>query len=140
MEILARKAQERDFEYLLKMDKHVEESWVRRCLSLDEYIIGEFGGQARAFMRYSFFWGDIPYMDMIWVEEKFRKKGIGSVIIEFWTKEMKTLDKRILMTSAMSNEPPPLAWHKRNGFVECGQLSFGSLEPIPEIFLLKELN
>ena len=140
MEISIRKARETDIDYLLNMDEHVEEAWIRRCQALDEYLLAEVDGKLRAFMRYSFFWGDIPYMDMIWVEENFRRKGVGSALIHFWTKEMKALNKGILMTSAMSNEPPPLAWHKRNGFVESGRLTFGGLQEIPEVFLVKELD
>jgi hypothetical protein len=36
-------------------------------------------------------------------------------------------------------EPEPQAWHRRNGFVEAGALTFGKLEPTPEVFFVKDL-
>ena len=55
MEISIRKAREADIDYLLNMDKHVEEAWIRSCMALDEYLLAEVDGKLRAFMRYSFF-------------------------------------------------------------------------------------
>lgn len=134
-----RAALEDDFSALVQKDKHVNEAWVKSCIRDSYYVVAEMDDKLIAFMRYSYFWGEIPYMDMIMVDESARRKGVGTAMLNFWTEEMKRKGKKALMTSAMSDEPEPLVWHRRNGFVECGQLTFGVYQEIPEIFLIKNL-
>ena len=85
------------------------------------------------------FWGNIPYMDLIRVLEIHRQRGVGSGLLRFWEREMKKRGAKTLMTSSMTDEPEPQIWHKRNGFRECGQLTFGRQQPTPEVFFVKDL-
>ncbi len=128
-----------DYEWLCENDTYVSSSWVRRCLDHDEYIIAEEEAGILGFIRYSMFWGQIPYMDLIRVLPSMRRKGIGSAMVKFWENEMRKKSAKILMTSSMENEPEPQNWHKRNGFFETGKIGFGILEPVPEVFFVKNL-
>lgn len=129
-----------DFEWLKANDSHVDAAWVQRCINMKEYYIARLDDKQRGFLRFSFFWGTIPYMDMIGVDEDVRRSSLGTGMFNRWEKDMRKKGAKILMTSAMSNEPEPQAWHRRNGFKESGQVTFGSLQTTPEVFFVKELS
>lgn len=139
MLIETRYANNDDFEWLVQKDNHVSGEWVKRCISHNEYIVAIENGQKLGFLRFSLFWGDIPYMDMIRVKESHQRKGVGTSLFNFWEQEMRAKDAKILMTSSVLHETDPQTWHKRNGFKKSGQLTFGRHEPVPEVFFVKDL-
>lgn len=128
-----------DFEWLRKNDDQVSSEWIGRCLDHAEYVLSLEGPQRIGFLRFSLFWGIVPYMDLIWVMENHRRQGVGTALFDFWEQGMKKRGARVLMTSAMSDELEPQTWHKRNGFRECGQLTFGRYQPRPEVFFTKDV-
>jgi ribosomal protein S18 acetylase RimI-like enzyme len=128
-----------DVPWLLRADQHVPESWVRRCVSLDEYLMARMGGETVGFLRYSMFWGQVPFMDMIHVDAGHRRRGLGSAMFHAWQEQMRSRGASVLMTSSMEDEPEPQAWHRRNGFEPSGALTFGPVQQTPELFFIKSL-
>lgn len=140
MKIEIRHANEEDFSWLCEVDKAAPRSWVARTIFHGEYLIALLDGEKRGFLRYSLFWGKVPCMDVLLIDEGFRRQGVGTVLVKEWQGEMIRKGAKILMTSAMESEPEPQAWHRRNGFRESGQLTFAGVQPTPEIFFIKELS
>ena len=126
-------------DWLTASDAHVSPDWVARCVKGDEYLVGTASGEPVGLLRFCWFWRAIPYMERIHVVPACRRAGVGTAMFTFWETAMRARGATLLMTSAMSNEPEPQAWHRRNGFVESGALSFGRLEPTPELFFVKDL-
>ncbi|MEM1060168.1 MAG: GNAT family N-acetyltransferase [Verrucomicrobiota bacterium] len=136
--IRSRYAAEGDFEWLLERDD-VSPKWVRRCLGHGEYILAERLGRRLGFLRFSLFWGQLPYLEMIRVRPEDQCQGVGTAMLAFWEDEMRRRGFSSVLTSAMENEPEPQAWHRRSGFEPCGQLNLGRDQPTPELFFRKEL-
>lgn len=134
-----RHADRDDFPWLLANDRHVDGAWVSRCIANGEYLICTFGIVRIGFLRYSLFWGAIPYMDMIHVLAPYRNGGAGTALLAFWELEMRGEGARVLMTSATANEDRARRWHRRNGFETSGELTFGRHDPTPETFFIKNL-
>ena len=134
-----RYADEEDLSWLVEKDHHVRDHWVSRCIALKEYLICERETVRIGFLRYSLFWGAIPYMDMIFVLDRHRRSGAGTALFESWETKMAAGGATILMTSSETNEKEPREWHRRNGFEECGRLAFGHLGMPSETFLVKNL-
>lgn len=134
-----------DLEWLKANDVHAKTDlfpdweWVRRCIEQRLYLIAVADGTKRGFLRFSLHWGAIPYMDMIGVDDEFQRAGIGTMLLRRWEEDMKAMGAKIVMTSCMSDEPEPRAWHERNGYRECGSVTFGKLQTVPEVFMEKEL-
>ena len=128
-----------DTDWLLKVDIHVPEAWVRRCIELNEYLVARSGTEAAGFLRSSMLWGVVPFMDLIYVEPLCRRRGVGSALFQGWQRAMRNRGATMLMTSSMSDEPDPLVWHQRNGFERCGELTFGGFQLTPEAFFVKSL-
>lgn len=133
-------AEDRHLDWLLAHDRHVHERWVRRCLSLGEYIVAEQEGEPIGFLRFSWFWGMIPFMDLIMVLPEHRRSGVGTALFRYWEAAMRETGATLVMTSSQSDEAEPRARHRRNGFCDAGNVSFGHLQPIPEVFLAKDLR
>ncbi|PLP61372.1 N-acetyltransferase [Mesorhizobium loti] len=130
----------RHADWLLAHDRHVSEQWAKRSLSLGEYIIAEQQGEPVGFLRFSRFWGTIPFLDLIMVVPDRQRSGIGTALFQHWEAAMQEEGATLLMTSSQSDEAEPQAWHRRNGFRDAGRISFGHLQSVPEVFLVKDLR
>ncbi len=126
-------------DWLKAHDVHVSPVWSARCLSLGEYRVAVIDAEPVGFLRHSWFWGTIPYMELVLVLAPVRRHGIGTALLKHWEAAMILRGARFLMTSSMADEPEPQAWHRRNGYRETGQLTFGSMQPTPEVFFIKEI-
>lgn len=126
--------------WLIAHDQNMSESRIRSCVSLGEYFVAELDGRPVGFLRFSRFWGTIPYMEMIQVLPEQRHFGIGRALVEQWETAMRDEGATLLMTSSVSDESEPQAWHRKNGFCEAGRITFGRLQPTPEVFFIKDLH
>jgi ribosomal protein S18 acetylase RimI-like enzyme len=129
-----------DLPWLMENDGYVSADWVERCINHQEYITVSEGNHNLGFLRFSLFWGEIPYMSLIMVKPDHQKRGIGTAMFNFWEQAMREKGAKVLLTSSDYDELDPQAWHKRNGFEACGQLTFGTFQPTPEIFFVKNLK
>ena len=126
-------------DWLISHDPHVPAHWVKRCLSAGEYIIALADAAPVGFLRYSWFWGVIPYTDMIWVIPPHRRRGLGGSLFQHRETAMREQQATQLMTSSVADEKEPQEWHRSNGFREAGAISFGKFQPESEVFLIKDL-
>lgn len=129
-----------DKEWLLREDNHVGEAWISRCIDLGEYLIACEQGEIVGFLRFSRFWGRIPYMEMIRVLDGHRWSGVGTALFLAWEKDMRESGARLLMTSSECDESRPQDWHRRNGFFETGSIELPGIQTVPEVFFLKKLD
>ncbi|MBN8951720.1 MULTISPECIES: GNAT family N-acetyltransferase [unclassified Rhizobium] len=116
------------------------EDWIRRCIQFDEYFVAEQDGKLVGFLRFSRFWGKIPYMDMIRVLPSHQRAGAGSALFRAWESAMIEEGVEHLMTSSEWAEAEPQAWHRRNGFKAAGSIDLRIVQPSPEIFFVKNIS
>ena len=128
-----------DGDWLAARDDHIMPAWVAHGIARGEYLIARVDGARVGFLRFAWFWRAIPYMELIRVTDSEQRKGIGTALVRRWEANMRAKGAELLMTSSMSDEPEPQAWHRRNGFVESGGLTFGHLQATPEVFFVKRL-
>ncbi len=130
----------KDKEWLFREDSHVGEAWISRCIDLGEYLIAREQAEIVGFLRFSRFWGRIPYMEMIRVLDGHRRSGVGTALFLTWEKEMRESGARLLMTSSECDESRPQDWHRRNGFSETGSIGLPGIQTVPEVFFLKTIG
>lgn len=128
-----------DIGRLKALDSHIEPAWVERCVAAGEYLVAREGGDIAGFLRFTWFWRTMPYMELIMVRAERRRGGIGSRMLAAWETAMRAEGAELVITSSMADEPEPQAWHRRNGFAESGELTFGHLQTTPEVFFVKRL-
>lgn len=99
-----RLAEEKDFEILSRNDKHVSAEILKKKISDKNILIVEKDGEFAGWLRYNLFWDEMPFMNMLFVTEKFRGTGIGGELVRSWEKMMSEQGYKFLLTSTQANE------------------------------------
>ncbi|WP_410768297.1 GNAT family N-acetyltransferase [Fontibacillus sp. BL9] len=131
-------ATEKDYEWIKNRDRHVVEKLILPKITGQEIYILQDENEARfGWMRYGYFWDNTPFMNMLWIEEAFRNKGLGKDVVQFWENEMKQQGHNLVMTSAQADEGSQ-HFYRKLGFKDAGCLLLDT-QPL-EIILIKKLN
>ncbi|MDQ0887860.1 ribosomal protein S18 acetylase RimI-like enzyme [Paenibacillus sp. V4I9] len=136
MKIIA--ATEKDFEFLKDRDHHLKEKLIlSKIRDREIYLFQDESAAIIGWMRYSHFWDNTPFMNMIWIEEPYRNKGLGKKAVDFWENEMKKQGFQLVMTSTQADEDAQL-FYRKLGYKDSGCLLLDT-QPL-EILLAKKLN
>ena len=84
-------------------------------------------------MRYNLFWDSIPFMNIIYILEKYWKMGIGRELVKYWENEMKQNGYKNVLTSTQSNEEAQ-HFYRKMGYWEIGGFKYLN-DPFEIIFL-----
>ena len=120
-------------------DGYVAPEILRRKIVAGEVLIAELEGMAVGYLRLEFLWSSIPYIALIRVDERSRRRGVGRALVQFVEQQLLARGHSVLYSSAQANEPEPQAWHRRMGFKECGIIAGINRGDIGEIFFRKRL-
>lgn len=132
-------ASQADLEWLLQHDIHGQMQ-VLRHIDAGEYLIARYQGEPVGFVRFSMFWGKVPYMEMIRILPAHRRSGIGTALFLRWEKDMRDRGLNLLMTSSEADEAEPQIWHRRNGFIEAGSIELPGIQSAREVFFVKQIG
>lgn len=126
-----------DFEYIRNQDRHLSESLILSKIKGNEiYIIRNQDDRNIGWMRYGYFWDNTPFMNLIWLDEPYRNKGIGKQVVLFWEEQMKEKGFNLIMTSTQADEQSQ-HFYRKLGYKDAGSLILDS-QPL-EIFFTKQL-
>lgn len=125
-----------DKELLLNKDSHIKEEVLTDIINSKREFVVFVDGSFAGWLRYSLFWDEIPFMNMLYLLETYRGKGYGTKLVKYWEKEMKVLGYDKIMTSTQANE---FAQHfyRKLGYQDAG--SFFPFCSDLEIIFTKEL-
>ncbi len=122
---------------IFKEDKHISSAMLEQKIKNKEIIVVKKEDRIIAWLRWGYFWDNIPFVNLLYAQKSFRNQGIGKQILDFWENEMRKKDYKLIMTSSLSNEEAQF-FYKKLGYQECGSLIMPK-EPL-EILFLKELS
>mgnify|MGYP000037987683 FL=1 len=126
-------ASESDFQFILDNDRYVSKHLIKNKLKEKEIIVVKNQkNQIIGWLRYGYFWDNIPFMNMIYLDEDYRNKGIGKELVRFWESEMKNKGYDLVMTSTLSNEQAQ-HFYRKLGYKDSGSLLLKN-EPLEIIF------
>ena len=97
-------ANERDFETIAKHDKHISETTLKKKIANNQILIAEMNGEFVGWLRWGLFWDEIPFMNMLYVLEKYQNKRIGTTIVRKWEQMMLAEGFDKVMTSTLEQE------------------------------------
>ncbi|PZT55183.1 GNAT family N-acetyltransferase [Paenibacillus silvae] len=125
-----------DYTYIVEKDRHIHQGLVESKIKEKEiYILWE--GEARiGWMRYGYFWDNMPFMNMIWMEDPYRGRGLGRQVVQHWENVMKQKGFDIVMTSTQSDEQAQ-HFYRKMGYVDAGALLLDT-QPL-EVILVKRI-
>ena len=125
-----------DLHWLKNNDKHVDIEVLNKKILDNEVIIVKKENSSIGWLRFGFFWDEIPFMNMLFINEEYRKKGIGKKLVQFWEKEMKKRRYKIIMTSSQSDEDAQ-HFYRKIGYTDAGSLTLPE-QPL-EVFFIKKI-
>ena len=129
-------ATEKDIDYLTDYDGHVSKKMLVTKVENKQVIVAYINNEFAGFLRFGFFWDEIPFMNMLFVLEKFRQEGIATALVKYWVKEFED-SHTILLTSTLSDETSQhfyrkLSYQDIGGFVLPGESM--------ELILMKQVS
>jgi len=123
-----------NFQFMLDNDGHVSKELIENKLKEKEIIIAsDEDNKIIGWLRYSYFWDNTPFMNMLYINENYRNNGIGKELVLFWENEMKKKGYEFLMTSTLSNEEAQ-HFYRKLGYKDAGSLLLPN-EPLEIIFI-----
>jgi ribosomal protein S18 acetylase RimI-like enzyme len=129
-------AESEDLDYLAREDHHVQRGVIEQKIERREIVVLHHDGWRAGALRYGYFWDEIPFMNLLWVQEELRGRGFGTRLVAFWEDEMRKGGYEEVMTSTLSSERAQHLY-RRLGYEDCGCLLLPN-EPL-EIILSKKL-
>ena len=118
-EITIRYAKEDDYPWFRNHDKHISENKIKN----NEIYVVEINKKIIGWLRYNLFWDCIPFMNLIYFLEDYRRIGIGKKLVEYWEKDMKQKGYNNVLTSTQSNEDAQ-HFYRKIGYMEIGGFKF----------------
>jgi len=129
-------ASESDYNFIIERDKHIKKELVKQKIISQEIYIIRKENQSIGWMRYSYFWDNTPFMNLIWLDEPYRHLGIGKQVVLKWEGHMKAKGFKLVMTSTQADEQAQ-HFYRKLGYKDSGCLMFDD-QPL-EIILTKHL-
>lgn len=115
-------ANKTDFQYILDNDIHISRELIQTKIQEKEIIIVRDSDKKNiGWLRYGYFWDNTPFMNMLYLNEAYRYKGIGTKLVRFWEREMKRKGYNLVMTSTLSNEQAQ-HFYRKLGYKDSGCL------------------
>lgn len=114
-------ATQHDIEWLFAQDPHISRSMLERKITANEVLLAAEDRIQAGFLRFSFFWDSIPFMNMLWVEPQRRGAGIGRQLVGCWEERMSTLGFSQVLTSTLADEQSQ-HFYRKLGYTDAGAL------------------
>lgn len=133
MAIDVRVAGNQELPILAEADHHVDRQELRRVVEAGRVIVAVDGTAIHGWLRWGFFWDEIPFMNMLFVFEQHRGNGLGTRLIRHWEDQQKEAGHGMVMTSTLASEGAQHLY-RRLGYVDRGGLLLPG-EPLEIIFV-----
>ncbi len=131
-----RTAREEDVPVLLNFDRHISADELRASAARGRVLVAEADGRFAGWLRWGLFWDNTPFMNMLFLLEEYRGKGLGKALVAHWEELMRHSGFGLIMTSSLSNESAQ-HFYRRLGYKDSGALLLKD-EPL-EIIFTKEI-
>ena len=135
--MIIRYAENADYLWLKEHEKHISEKILKTKIESNEIYVVEENKELIGWLRYNLFWDNVPFMNMLYFLEKYRRNGMGRKLVNHWENEMKEKGYKNVLTSTQSNEEGQ-HFYRKTGYTEIGGLKY--LDEPFEIIFYKKLS
>lgn len=136
-----RYVQAEDKAFWYSLDSHLPQSeFVNKVRDKSGYIITA-DGKPAGLLRYNLFWDNTPFCTMLFVAERYRNRGYGRELMEYWETDMKAQGYGMVLTSTQVDEDAQ-HFYRKLGYRDCGGfvIDVPGYEQPMELFLIKAIS
>ena len=129
-----------DKKFVMSIDHHVDDTgYANRVYTKSGYILWE-KGQRIGILVHCILWDHLPFINLIYIKEEYRKRGFAKQAILQWENEMKGQGYKMALISTQVDEGSQHLYRKL-GYIDCGGLLFNNtpLDQPMEMFFRKVL-
>ena len=130
-----------DRDFWLSLDRHIsDEEFDRKVRDRMGYVL-TVQNEPVGLLRYSLFWDNTPFCNLLYVVQDHQRKGYGRMLMEHWERDMHTRGYDLVMTSTQADENAQ-HFYRALGYRDCGGfiLPFPGHEQPMEIILAKAIG
>lgn len=128
-----RYAEQSDRNFWMSLDRHIsDDAFESKVRDGQAYII-YVDGVSAGIMQYGMFWDSEPFCNMLYISEKYRRMGLGRLLMEHWESEMAEKGAEMVMTSTQADENAQ-HFYRQLGYKDSGCLMLDS-QPMEIIFV-----
>ena len=92
-------------------------------------------------LKWNLLWGEIPFLELLYIEEGFRGRGIGSRSLMEWETDLRKAGFEAALVSTRADETGQ-HFFRKSGYLDCGVLHLREIngQEAEELFLYKKLK
>ncbi|MBQ8162724.1 MAG: GNAT family N-acetyltransferase [Clostridia bacterium] len=140
-EAQVRYAEDKDRDFWFSLDRHLPEDAFERKVRDGQGLVMEVAGEPAGILRWSLFWDTIPFCNLLYLKEGFRRRGYGRQLMDTWERKMAEAGYALVLTSTQSDEEAQ-HFYRALGYRDCGGflLPFPGFEQSLEVILGKTVT
>ena len=130
-----------DRKFWFSLDKHLLDQEFENKVRDNRGYVLMVDNKPIGLLRYSLFWDNTPFCNLIYISNDYQGKGYGKILMEYWEKDMKSQGYGMLLTSTQIDETAQ-HFYRKLGYQYCGSLVIdivGYEQPM-ELFLVKAVK
>ncbi len=136
--LTVRHAELSDRAFWFSLDAHLPEAMFARKVRDGEALVALEDGQPAALLRWSLFWDEIPFCNLLYVAPSRQRCGIGRALMTAWEDEARAAGYDRVLVSTQADEEAQ-HFYRKLGYRDCGGFLPAPGDPT-ELLLLKELD
>jgi len=133
---MIRIAKHSDVPFLSEHDRRIPLERLEHKIDTGQVYVYMEAESPLGWLRFSHFWDLIPFMDMLFILEDHRGRGIGRRIVDRWESDMFAAGTDLVLTSTQADEQAQ-HFYRKLGYEDCGAL-FLPIQLPAEVFLCKK--
>lgn len=137
MKPIFRPANEGDLEFLHEHDQHPTVSALASAVDDGRVLVLDDHGTLKGWLRWSLFWDEHPFLNMVYVLAEHRGTGLGSLLLDVWERELRSSQYGRALLSTASDERTQ-HWYRRRGYIDVGVLLLPG--EVAELLFSKDLT
>lgn len=124
-----------DRAFLAERDRHLQPERLAAAVSEGRVYLVCTNGVTVGWLRWGYFWGMIPLMELLHILEDCRGQGLGRALVHRWEADMFAAGAGFVLTSTQADESAQ-HFYRKLGYRDCGSLIVPG-QAAPELFLGK---
>ena len=114
-----RPLREEDREFWLGLDRHISREGFAEKVRTGQGLVLLENGVPAGLLRWSLFWDEIPFCNLLYVEPARQRQGLGRALMTRWEADMLARDCRMVLTSTQADEEAQ-HFYRKLGYRDCG--------------------